>query len=113
LGREEKAVFDLYILIIAHLWLNPRQKLKTGIWRQEAEAMEELCLLACFPNGLPSLLFIHLGTTSTNHTGMSPLTSISNQKNAPTNCVTDQSVGAIFLIEVPSSQMNLACVKLT
>lgn len=40
-------------------------------------------------------------------------TLITNQRNAPTVLPSGQSVGGAYSIEVPSSQMTLACVQLT
>lgn len=45
--------------------------------------------------------------------GMNPLTSIISQENVPHRLFMGQTVGDIFLIDVPSSKVILAHVKLT
>jgi hypothetical protein len=62
---------------------------------------------------LPYCTQDHLLRCGTTQREPGPPISITNQGNSPTDLPLSQSDRGIFLIESPSSWMNLACVKLT
>ena len=76
----------------------------------EADAMEELGLLA-WCKWLPQMSQDPLPRGGTIKEGQSPLTSINT--NLSTHFPRGQSHGSIIFNVVPSSQVILACVKLT
>jgi hypothetical protein len=49
---------------------------------------------------------------ATTHSGLGPHPAIHYSRKRPTSLPTGQSNGSIFLVQVSSSQMILACIKL-
>jgi hypothetical protein len=103
----------LHFHITVHHQKGSGQELKQGRNLEagtDAEAMEGWCSLACSP-WIAQLAFLKNPGIGPSHNGLGPPPSIT--KKMPYLFAYRLTYGGIFLPEVPSSQMAIACVTLT
>lgn len=98
------------------VWLTgynpPWRKVEAGAWRQEAQTVEECCLLACFPwLAQSALLHNSLSPAQWWHCPRCAGPSLI-RKALPETCLQANLTKTLFSIELSSSQTILACVKL-
>lgn len=96
---------------------NPLREAYAGTQRKNLEARTETeTREECYFSWLIWLFFSYsLGLTTSDNDpgGLEPPRSIINKENASTNLSKGQSDGGLFSVEIPSSQLTLAYVKLT
>ena len=84
-----------------------REKMMQRLWRGATYWLAHHSLLSLFSYRTPG----HQPRESITHSTLGPSSSITNLKKCSTGLPTTQSHRVIFLIEVLSSQMTLACHK--
>lgn len=102
-----RGLFNPTIQATLQHWGKSRQELKQDK-KLEAETKTRLLLAGLIPVACSACDFIQLQTTCA---GLASPTSVNNQENTP-GLFVDQCDRGIFSIEVSSSQMALAYVKL-